>query len=101
MKKQPNLKIIYWTTLLLLTVSIWQQLYSAQFLAYDDNYAVLGSAFLLSVLATLLLTILWFKASAFIKQNSLPTILFVLASSPLTVALVFYFYQELFGQLKN
>jgi hypothetical protein len=98
---RPTLKIIYLTTLFLLTLFIWRQLYSAQFLEYDDNYGVLISTFLLSVLATIILTILWFKARTFIKQNSLPTILFLLANSPLTIALVFCFYHDLFGQLKN
>lgn len=84
----------------MLTVFIWWQLYSAQFLAYDDNYGVLISAFFVSVLATIILAILWFKARAFIKQNALPTMLFLLLSSPITVALVFYFYNYLFGQLK-
>ena len=101
MYRQPIIKIIYLTTLILLTVFIWRQLYSAQFLEYDDNYGVLISTFLLSVFSTIILTILWFKARTFIKQNSLATALFILASSPLTIALVFYFYHDLFGQLKN
>ncbi|MES2726912.1 MAG: hypothetical protein V4643_07405 [Bacteroidota bacterium] len=100
MNQRPYLKTIYLTTLLLLTVFIWWQLYSAQFLAYDNNYGVLISAFLVSVLATIILAILWFKARPLIKRNVLPTILFLLASSPITVALVFYFYNNLFGQLK-
>ena len=101
MTKQPTIKIIYLTTLFLLTVFNWHQLYSAQFLEYDDNYGVLISIFLLSVLTTTILTILWFKARTFVKQNFLPTILFLLVNSPLTIALVFYFYHDIFGPLKN
>lgn len=101
MTTQPTKKFIYLATLILLTTIIWRQLYSAQFLEYDENYGVLISTFLLSVLATIILTILWFKARTFIKQNSLPTILFLLANSPLTIAFVFYFYHDIFGQLKN
>ena len=102
MTTRPTIKIIYLTTLFLLTVFTWRQLYSAQFLEYDDNnYGVLISTFLLSVLSATILTILWFKARPFIKKNSTATIIFLLASSPLTVALVFYFYNDLFGHLKN
>jgi len=98
---QQTIKIIYVTALFLLAIFIWQQLYSAQFLEYDDNYGVLISTFFLSVLATIVLTIIWFKARYLIEQNFIPTIVFLLAGSPLTVALVFYFYHNLFGQLKN
>ncbi|MES2381097.1 MAG: hypothetical protein V4538_08655 [Bacteroidota bacterium] len=100
MNLRPHIKTIYLTTLLLLTVFIWWQLYSAQFLVYDDNYGVLIYAFLVSVLATIILIVLWFKARAFIKQNALPIILFLLASSPVTVLLVLYFYNDLIGPLK-
>ena len=101
MKTQTILKIIYVTTLFLVTVFIWQQLYSAQLLEYDENYGVLISTFLLSALATLILIILWFKARTFIEQNSFATILFLFMSSPLTLIFIFYFYHEIFGKLKN
>ncbi len=101
MNTQTILKIIYVTTLFLLTVFIWHQLYSAQLLEYDENYGVLISTFLLSVLATLFLTILWFKARTFIEQNSFVTILFLFMSSPLILLFIFYFYHEIFGKLKN
>lgn len=101
MTTQSILKTTYLTTLFLLTVFIWQQMYSAQFLEYDDNYGALISIFLLSVLASLVLTILWFKTRSFIEQNSFATILFLFMSSPLTLILVFYFYHDIFGKLKN
>lgn len=100
MRPKSYIKTIYLSSLFLVTIVIWWQLYSAQFLAYDDNYGVLISAFLFSVLATIVLSVLWFKARAFIKQNALPTMLFLLLNSPVTVVLVFYFYNNLFGQLK-
>jgi hypothetical protein len=100
MKPRLIIRIIYLTILLLLTIYIWQLLYSAQFLPYDENYGVLIYVFIISVLVTVILTILWFKARSFIKQNSIETILFLLVNSPLTIALVFYFYIEIFGQLK-
>jgi hypothetical protein len=101
MKTRITTKIIYLAILFLLTIVIWKQLYSAQFLEYDDNYGSLIFAFLVSVFTTIGLTILWFKARPFIKQNSLATLLFLLASSPITICVVFYFYHDLFGQLKN
>lgn len=101
MKTQTIIKIIYVTTLFLLTVFIWLQMYSAQFLAYDENYGVLITSFSLSVLASLVLTILWFKARTFIEQNSFATILFLFMSSPFALIFVFYFYHDIFGKLKN
>lgn len=101
MSTAKTIKIIYSATLFLLAVFIWRLLYSAQFLEYDENYGVLIAAFLLSLLATTFPAILWFKARSFIWQNSVATILFLLAASPLTVALVFYFYNHLFQHLKN
>jgi hypothetical protein len=101
MKIQPTMKIIYLIILFLLTIIIWEQLYSAQFLEYDNNYSSLIFSFIISVLASIGLIVLWFKARAFIKQNSLVTVLFLLANSPITIAVVFYFYHAIFGHLKT
>ncbi|MES2654433.1 MAG: hypothetical protein V4620_02535 [Bacteroidota bacterium] len=96
----PYSKTIYLTTLFLVTAFIWWQLYSAQFLFYDENYRVLISAFFWSVLATIILVILWFNTRALIKQNALAAVLFLLLNSPVTVLLALFYYNDLFGPLK-
>ena len=100
MKTQKILKVAYTSVLFVITVFIWEQMYSAQFLEYDKNYGILLSVFLLSIVAFVILTIMWFKARIFIEQNSFATILFVVMTSPLTLLFVFYFYQDIFGKLK-
>lgn len=100
MKTQKILKVVYVSILFLVSVFIWEQMYSAQFLEYDKNYGVLLSVFLLSVVAFVILTIMWFKVRTFIEQNSFVTILFVVMTSPLTLLFIIYFYQDIFGKLK-
>lgn len=100
MKTQKILKVVYVSILFLVTVFIWEQMYSTQFLEYDKNYGVLLSVFLLSIVAFVILTIMWFKVRAFIEQNSFVTILFVVMTSPLTLLFIIYFYQDIFGKLK-
>lgn len=99
MKTQKILKVVYVSILFLVTVFIGEQMYSAQFLEYDKNYGVLLSVFLLSVVAFVILTIMWFKVRVFIEQNSFVTILFVVMTSPLTLLFIIYFYQDIFGKL--
>jgi len=101
MKTQTTLKIIYVTILFLLTVFIWKQLYSAQFLEYDKNYGSLISIFILSIVASIFLVIMWFKTRNFIEDNSFATILFVVMTSPVTLMFIFYFYHDIFGKLKH
>lgn len=101
--KMPNkLEIIYITLLFLITIAIWRLIYNAQFLFYDDNYGSLLGAFFLSFWATVVLIIIWFKRRTIIMNCKWITILFLIYSSPFTVALVSIYYQEIFGvMLKN
>ena len=95
-----HIKYIYLVLLFLLTIGIWWNLYSSQFLEYDENWGVIITVFLLSIVATLVLIAIWFKARVFIKQNSLVTIVFLILNSPLTIGVIIYNYQDIFGHLK-
>jgi hypothetical protein len=102
MTKSTATNIIYSTSLVLATLTIWSMLYNAQFLEYDDNYGNLLAAFFLSVFASIVLTVLWFKWRHIIKNFKWQTILFLMVSSPLTIALVSINYPTIFGtMLKN
>lgn len=95
-------KVIYSIALCLVTLVIWNLLYHAQFLEYDENYGNLLGAFFLSVAATIILLFLWFKWRHIINNCKWQTIAFLIVSSPLTVAIVSINYQTIFGaMLKN
>jgi len=97
--KKDNLYSIFLGSL---TVIIWTMLFTAQFLEYDDNYANILSAFSLSVVATIFLLVVWFKARDVLKRNKWQTIFFLLMSSPITIAFVSINYPLIFGaMLKN
>ena len=102
MKTSATTNIIYSTSLLLTTLIIWTMLYKAQFLEYEDNYENILAAFFLSVFATVILTVLWFKWRHIVKTHKWDTILFLIISSPLTIFLVSINYPTIFGTtLKN
>ena len=85
-----------------MTLTISMVLYMAQFLEYDDNYGNILAAFFLSVFGLFVLTVLWFKWRHIIKTSKLQTILFLIVSSPLTIAFVSINYPTIFGtMLKN
>jgi hypothetical protein len=91
--------IIYSTELLLVTLTIWALLNKAQFLEYDNNYGNILSAFFLSLVATIILTVLWFKWQHIIKTSKWQSILFLIISSPLTIVLVSINYPTIFGNM--
>lgn len=95
-------KIIYSLTLLVTASTIWLLLYNAQFLDYDDNYGNIITAFFLSVLATVLIIVMWFNWRYIIKTVKWQTVLFLVFCSPITVGIVIYYYSKIFGaMLKN
>jgi hypothetical protein len=91
--------VVYYVILIGISVAIWAQIYTAQFLEYDQNYANLLSAFILSVFALTGLTVLWFKKKAFVKSHMWQTILYLILASPFTIALVIINYSVIFGVL--
>jgi hypothetical protein len=94
-------KLIYFFILTCFTATIWIQIYSAQFLNYDDNWGQLLIAFLISFMVTTVALIFWFKKNEMIRENKSATILFLVLNNPMTVVLVIFNYTEIFGaQLK-
>jgi O-antigen ligase len=100
MRKQVTMKYIYSIILLLILFFTWRLLYNAQTLEYDDNYASIILAFLISLCAFIPLIFLWFKKREFIKQNIVLTIIYLIFNSPFSIAFAIIYYGSLFGPLK-
>ncbi|MCO4293173.1 hypothetical protein NF867_09880 [Solitalea sp. MAHUQ-68] len=97
-----RLSLIFYFSLLILTIFIWRLIYSARFLDYDDNYGQLIFAFTVSTVSIIAISVLWFRNKSFIKKSIWATMLYFLTSSPLTVGLAIIYYSDLFGvTLKN
>lgn len=95
-------KILFYSVLLILTSWIWIQIYTAQFLDYDDNYGQLIGSFLLSLFGTLAIIILWIRKTKLLRANPFVVLLFILANNPLTIFMAVMFYADVFGvPLKN
>ena len=76
---------------------MWRQLYEAQFLAYDENYGNLFSAFFISVCSIFGLIIIWKKWKNIILESKWETFLFLILSSPITVIIACVYYESIFG----
>src|SRR6185436_10750087 len=81
----------------IITFWIWQKLYNAQFLQYDNNYGELIVAFLISIVSNLLIISTWFWEREILKKNQIPFLLFFITSSPITIAIVIFNYTSIFG----
>lgn len=99
MNSAKKTHIIYSIFLLLVTIIIWRLIYFAQFLEYDNNYASLLLAFFISLVSFAILIVLWFKWKHIIKTCNWQTIIFLIVSSPVTVALVSINYSVIFGTM--
>jgi hypothetical protein len=84
-------------TLILLTALIWEQLYSAQFLEYDENFGQLIEIFLVSTALLVNGIVMIVKNSELVRTNLIVSILFLLINSPLTIFLVVSNYDTIFG----
>lgn len=94
--------IVYYAIQIGTCAAIWTQVYTAQFLEYDQNYANLLSAFSLSIIALMALIVLGFRKKTFIKSHMWQTILYLILASPFTIAFVIINYSVIFGSvLKN
>lgn len=98
MKKNQILKIIYLTVLILITGFIWNEMYRAQFLDYDENWGALIQVFLISVCSFFGILFIWVNWKEFIRENKWPTLLFLIGSSPISVILVAFNYAAVFGE---
>jgi len=88
---------VYVLTLIILTAVIWRQIFYAQFLPYDENFANLVSAFLISVVVFCTGVILLLRKTKLIRQHLPATIVFLVINSPVTVAAVILNYRSIFG----
>lgn len=59
MHEKKTIKIIYSIILFLVTLMIWDEIYEAQFLAYDENWGNLIAAFLISFCSIFVLIFIW------------------------------------------
>lgn len=92
---------VYMVMLFLATTFIWWQIYTVQFLPYDENYGAMIAAVIVSVGSTIIIQILWMKFRSFIKRNALITIVFLVINSPVTIVPVLLNYKTLFGFVAN
>jgi hypothetical protein len=97
MQEKKTIKILYSITLFLLTVIIWDEIYEAQFLAYDENWGNLITAFLISFCSIFVLIFIWSNWQKIILACKWQTLLFLLLASPITVVYVVFNYKSFFG----
>lgn len=94
------IQITYTSILVSLAVFIWSNIYHAQFMPYDENYGALIGAFLASLVASLAILLLWWRGSRILEECRIITILFLVTSSAVTVGVVIFNYNSLFGHLQ-
>jgi hypothetical protein len=90
-------RAIYILALLLLTIFIWGQIYSAQFLPYDENFGRLIVTFFISVALLVTGIVLLILRIEVVRRNLLLTILFLVINSPVTVVWIVLEYEAIFG----
>jgi hypothetical protein len=90
-------KIIFSIAVLAEIICIWYWLYNAQLLPYDDNYGALIDAFLVSLLATVVLSFMWFKQRPWILQSLYLSIVWMVLGSPVTVIVVVFYVYDILG----
>jgi hypothetical protein len=93
-------KVIYLSLLILCAIFIWYQMYLAQFDEYDANWGRIIIAFLVSLIASIIIVILLFRKTPLIKGKLLGfTIYFLLINSPITVFIFIMNYKLIFGEM--
>jgi hypothetical protein len=90
-------RIFYIISLIVLTTLIWSQIYTAQFLEYDDNYGQLIGAFLIATFLFILGIVLLIRKVRIVKMNLIATIVFLTLNSPFTVFFIVMNYENIFG----
>ncbi len=94
---RDSYKIIYSIILFLVAFMIWDEIYQAQFLPYDENWVNLITAFLISFCSIFALIILWSNYKKIILACKWQTLLFLVFASPTTVVFVVFNYKSFFG----
>ena len=97
LKSLLNFNSLFRIILISLSILIWSLLYSAKFLKYDYNFGNLIIAFIISLLtsiAILIFRIFWKKI---FNYNKWYILFFIVISSPITVILVCFNFELIFG----
>lgn len=90
-------RFAYLAVLFVLAVMEWRLLYTARFLSSADFTGQVNTALFLSLHAAVVVVVLWFRERDFLRNNAIPTILYLVAASPLTVIAVLIFYKNIIG----
>lgn len=93
----PLASTIFSIAILGVCVLIWFWLKQAGHLPYDDNYANIAMAFLVSLITSVVLLFLFFMKRSFFFKNIYVIVFFFIVGSPLTVFEVCIHYKEIFG----
>jgi hypothetical protein len=101
MADSTRINFLYPNSLMVVAMVVWTLLYQAQFLEYDENYGNILAAFFLSLGSTAALIFLLFKRRALVGLFRWQTIVFLVFSSPLTIALVYELQGIFWVTLKN
>lgn len=80
---------------------IWLSLFAARFAQYDDNYFLTGFAFLISIAATVTIAVYGYFKKEIVKSTMNLTISFLATSSPVSLYLFIYSFEDVFGQFFN
>lgn len=84
-------------TLVLLTAFIWGQVYTAQFLEYDENFGQLIMAFLISMALLIVGIVVILRKVKLVMNNLILSIGFLFINSPFTIFFVVMNYPMIFG----
>ena len=80
---------------------IWLSLFAARYAQYDDNYFLAGFAFFLSTAATITIGFYVYFKKEIVKSTMNLTISFISTSSPLSLILFIYSFEDLIGRFFN
>jgi len=71
---------------------------AAKFAKYDNNYGYAIFALLASIFMTFSVVIIWLVNRQTVKSSMALTILFLITSSPISLFLFVYFYEDFVGR---
>jgi hypothetical protein len=93
--------LIYRIILFVSIFIVWLSTVMSKFAKYDENYALLGFAVLISIITTALIFGFYYFKKEIVKSSFNLTVSFVSTSSPISLFLFFYSYEDIFGGFFN
>lgn len=90
--------LIYRAIILVTTFFIWLFLSASRYAKYDDNYALAGIALLISISTIVSIALYCYFNWRIVKANMNLTILFIATSSPISLYMFIYSFEEVFEQ---